>query len=160
MIVTVLRRARHPLPAIVVAAAVIGTIALHGLRFSAAFTLEKDDRRYTRVAEYVKELPPRSVFISLTHSGSIRYYTGRDVLRWEIIDPTSLDTAVAYLRARGHDVYLVADGSEVVDFKLRFANTRAARELEGALSVDLDGPVIYALSGSAPLSRNRLTSMR
>ena len=129
VVVTGIERVRWPMPAIAATSLVVVAVALHGLRYSDAFTLQRDEQRYIRVADYVKHLPKRAVFVSLLHSGSIRYYTGRDVLRWELVDPASLDTAIAYLRARGHDVYLVADNGDVAGFKERFANTRAVRDL-------------------------------
>jgi hypothetical protein len=131
---------------------VIG-LALYGMRYSNAFTLEIGERRFTRVAEYVKQLPPDAVYVSLLHSGSIRYYTGRDVLRWELVDPASFDTAVEYLRARGHDVYLVADDGDFVEFKTRMANTRAVRDLDREVPVDLGGTRIFAMAGSRQLPR-------
>ena len=89
VIVTGLRRATRPVPASAVAALVVAAVALHGLDYSGAFTLEVDEQRYTRVADYVNQLPTDAVFVTLLHSGSIRYYTGRDILRWEMVDPLS-----------------------------------------------------------------------
>jgi hypothetical protein len=150
VVVTLLRRMQRPVPAIAAAVVVVAAVALHGLRYSDAFILENDERRFTRVAEYVTELPPRAVFVSLVHSGSIRYYTGRDVLRWELLDPVSLDTAIAYIRSRGHDVYFVGDPQEVSDFKKRFVNTQAVREIDRGVPVVVRGTRVFALSGSSP----------
>ena len=155
VVVTMLRRMQRPVPAIAAAVVVVAAVALHGLRYSDAFILENDERRFTRVAEYVTELPPRAVFLSLVHSGSIRYYTGRDVLRWELLDPVSLDTAIAYIRSRGHDVYFVGDPQEVSDFKKRFVNTQAVRELDHGVPVVLRGTRVFAIGGSLPLPSPR-----
>ena len=144
-----LRRSRTRGPAIAVTALVVMGLALYGIRYSAAFTL--DERRYTRVAEYVMQLPPRAVFVTLLHSGSIRYYTGRDILRWDLVDPASFDTAVDYLKDRGHDVYVIADDGDVAEFKRRVANTRTVRELDHEVPVDLGGVRIFAIAGSQQL---------
>jgi hypothetical protein len=145
--VTLLRSARHRVPAIVAVVLVVAALAVHGLRHSAAFALQEDERRFRLVAEYVGELPPGAVFVSLLHSGSIRYYTGRDVLRWELVDPASLDTAIAHIRTRGHDVYFVGDPKEEIDFKKRFANSETARELDRAKPTVIAGTKVFALGG-------------
>ncbi len=145
---TSLRRVPHPVVAIAAAALVVTAVALRGLHDSPAFALEDDERRYTQVAEYVRELPARAVFVSLLHSGSIRHYTGRDVLRWELVEPLSLDTAIAHIRSRGHHVYLVVDRQDVADFKARFANSQVVRELDRAVPVVLNGTRIFAVGGT------------
>jgi hypothetical protein len=151
VVVTALRRTRQQGVAIALTALAIAGLALYGMRYSDAFTLEIGERRFTRVVEYVKQLPPNAVFVTLLHSGSIRYYTGRDILRWELVDAASFDTAVDYLRARGHEVYLVADDGDVVEFRSRLGNTRAARALDHEKPVDLGGVRIFAVAGSRAL---------
>jgi hypothetical protein len=146
VVVTLLVRARHPAPAVATAVVVVAAVAVHGLRHSNAFALRNDERRFTQVAEYVGELPPGSVFVSLLHSGSIRYYAGRDVLRWELVDAASMDAAVAHIRKRGHDVYFVGDRQEEFDFKKRFATSETARELERAALVVIGGTRVYTLA--------------
>ena len=155
VVVTLLRSVRRRVPAVAAAVLVVAAVAVHGLHYSNAFTLENDERRFARVAEYVSTLPAGAVFVSLLHSGSIHYYTGRDVLRWELVDPASLDTAIAHIRKRGHDVYFVGDPHEVSDFKERFANSTAVRELDRGKPVILGGTQVFALSGSQspPLRR-------
>jgi hypothetical protein len=148
VIVTLLRRTRHQPPAIAMTALVVTGLAIHGIHYSGAFMLETSERRYTRVAEYVMQLPSRAVFVTLLHSGSIRYYTGRDILRWDLIDPASFDTAVDYIRARGHDVYAVVDDVEESDFARRLSSTRAVRELDREPPVDLGGVRVFAIGGS------------
>ena len=151
VIVTVLQRMSRPVLPIAVTALIVCGVALHGVKYSDAFILERQERRYMRVADYVAQLPDRSVFVTLVHSGSIRYYTGRDVLRWEWVEPWSLDPAIAYLRARGHDVYVIADDADAEGFRTRFANTRTLRDVEQALAADLGNVRVYAVAGSSPI---------
>jgi hypothetical protein len=130
----------------------VGAVALHGLAYSNVFAMHDSDARYRRLSAYLTDLQPRSVFVSLYYSGAIRYYTGRDVLRWELLAPESLDTAIAYLRQRGHDVYLVGERGELNDFRRRFATSRAVHGLdEGAGGVDVDNVLVLPLGGSFPL---------
>jgi hypothetical protein len=149
VVVMLLRRSSRRGLAMSVTALAVASVSLYGISYSHAFNF--DESRYTRVAQYVMQLPPRAVFVTLLHSGSIRYYSGRDILRWELVPPESLDTAVDYLRARGHDVYVIADDGDVEDFKRRFGNTRTVRALDDKLSVDLGGVRVIALAGSAAL---------
>ena len=56
----------------------------------------------------------------MQHSGSVRHYASRPILRWDMLDPGALDQAVEALRARGYTPVLVADDWEEVDFRKRF----------------------------------------
>ena len=126
---TWVRRVHSPIAAIA-AAVVVAAVAVNGIRYSDAFTLEQREHRYRGVAEYVAQLPSRAVFVSLLRSGSLRDYAARDVLRWELVEPSSLDIAVAHIRKRGYDVYLVGDTGELDAFRTQFAKTRVVRELD------------------------------
>jgi hypothetical protein len=130
---------------------VVSGLAIHGIRYSGAFTVEASERRYTRAADYVLQLPSRAVLVTMLHSGSIRYYTGRDILRWDLLDPASFDAAVDHVRARGHDVYAVVDVAEESDFTRRLSSTRTVRAVDRQQSVDLGGVRIFAISGSQQL---------
>lgn len=144
VIMRLLDRAKSKVVPIAVTTLLIVAVALHGMDHADAFVLETDHRRFMRVAAYVAELPKDAVFVSLVHSGSIRYYTGRDVLRWEIVDPASLDTAIAHIRKLGHDVYFVGEPQEEIEFKKRFANSQAARELDRGERLVIAGTRIHA----------------
>ncbi len=59
--------------------------------------------------------------------------------------------AVEYLRARGHDVYVVEDDGDVEGFTRRFANTNTVRDLARTLPATLGGVRVYAVGGSSPV---------
>jgi hypothetical protein len=143
--VAIVRRAPRPLPARAAAMLLVCAVAAYGIRYSDPFGVQRQDRRYLRMASFAAQLPARSVFISLAHSGSIHYYTGRDILRWELLEPEALDTAVAYLRSQGHDVYLAADVPEVTDFKRRFAPSATVDALDRAESINVGDAVLIKL---------------
>jgi hypothetical protein len=80
------------------------------------------EQRYPLVGEYVRDHLPASAFVvAMQHSGSIRHYAGRGTLRWDLLDPASLDRAVRELRDAGHDPFLIVDAGEEADFRNRFA---------------------------------------
>ena len=70
------------------------------------------ERRYEQIAQVASELPEKSVFVSLQHSGSLRYYTGRPILRYNSIPVDELKQLLGSLRTRGYGTYLVLDESE------------------------------------------------
>jgi hypothetical protein len=141
------RRFRHPAAGVALATGLICLLVTHGFSFSqAAFGIRDGDQRYLRAAQYVNTLPPASVVVTLIHSGSLRYYTGRDILRWDLMGEPHLDDAVAYLSARGHGVYLVVDPDEIETIKRRFARSEVVRRLESAQPADLNGTLIYRLA--------------
>ena len=128
-------------------------VASYGLQYSdwAFASVQRNNGASIRVIDYVSKLPVKSVFVSLTYSGTIHYYTGRDVVRWEgFVDPAYLDTAVDYMRMLGYSVYLVNDYGEMKVFRERFAGTRTARELPAVASIDLGDALIYPLRGTEP----------
>lgn len=92
-----------------------------------AFDVYSGEQKYPRVGAYVRErLPPSAFILSMQHSGSIRYYSGRPILRWDVLDRAWLDRAVSSLRSAGHEPFVVVDVDEDVAFRERFASTAQA----------------------------------
>jgi hypothetical protein len=133
-----------------VGAAVLASIlVLHGWVYAYSnglFNLRFAEARYARAVDYVRSLPASTVAISNLHSGTLRHYTGRDVIRWEVLDPKALDAAIAYLRSRNLPVYAVLDKGEVEPFKRYFDGQHAAAALDRALWADLDGVLVFRFS--------------
>jgi hypothetical protein len=80
----------------------------------------------------------------MQHSGSIRYYTGRVIVRWDTLNPEWLDRAVAFLRDRGVATYAVLEYWEEVEFRQRFRGQQLIAELDR-------GPVATARAGETRL---------
>jgi hypothetical protein len=80
----------------------------------------------------------------MQHSGSVRYYTGRLILRWDSLDPAWLDRAVEFLRSRGIAPYLLVEQWEEERLRSRFAGQRTLSELDR-------GPIATARSGDIRL---------
>lgn len=66
-------------------------------------------------------LPRNAVVITFFHSGSVRYYTGRAILRPDLVDPDTVDATLARLEQGGYRPYLLLDeGLERPAFLARF----------------------------------------
>jgi hypothetical protein len=80
-----------------------------------------NDRRFAVVGEFVRdELPANAIVLSMQHSGSIRYYSGRSTLRWDLLHPEWLERSIAFLRTNGYHPLLVLEEWEQPLFRERF----------------------------------------
>ena len=113
---------------------VLGAMA-HGLfvaRSRDTFKLADQLRRVEQVADYLKlNTPDYAVIISGEQSGAMRYYTGRNILRWEAAVPDVLSAAVESLEASSRPVHIVLDAWENEPFMNKF---------KGVPAVSLDWP--------------------
>jgi hypothetical protein len=79
------------------------------------------EHRYVVVAQYARNaLPSGAMFISMQHSGSIRYYADRKTLRYDWLPSRSLDEAVAQLNGLGYKPYFLLEDWEEPAFQARF----------------------------------------
>jgi hypothetical protein len=113
------------------------------------------ERRYLEPALHIATAtPPDAAILAVQHSGSLRYYTGRLIVRWDGLDPAWLDRAVAFLRERGIATYLLVESWEETRFLERFAGQRTLGELDrGPIATARSGDIrLYPLQGvqSAP----------
>lgn len=141
----VARRAT-PRAASALVCAIVGLLAWRGVRVAAdrsAFDLARGDRKYVNVARFVAEhTDPSAVIFSMQHSGSLRLYAGRLTLRWDVLDASWLDGAVAHLQSVGRRPYFVLDGDEVEEFKARFAGSSALGALDWRPMAQLSTPSV------------------
>ena len=104
------------------------------------------ERRYFVVAQYARgSLPGNAVFITLQHSGSIRYYADRKTLRYDWIPERSLDEAVAQLTQLGLKPYILLEDWEEPRFRSRFGDFSRVGKLDWPATVVLrrEGIRIY-----------------
>jgi len=94
-----------------------------------AFGLWESERRFVEVAEYAGTQPASAVFLSMQHAGSVAYYTGRTVLRWDWIEPNELDRALDLLAASGRSVYAALEDWEITELRTRLAGSAAIAAL-------------------------------
>jgi len=114
----VFRRAR-----VVSSAIVVAVLACHGLNYSLerSWPVSAGEQRYAGIGEYIAtHLPERAALLSMQHSGSVRYYSGRLTVRYDVIGPEHLDFVIEELRRLGYRPYLVLDDWEEPRFRTRF----------------------------------------
>lgn len=85
------------------------------------FKLADQLQRVATVADYInRNLPPSAVLLSGEQSGSMRYYTGRSILRWEAATPEALASVFPALEKTDRPVFIVLDTWEEPLFRARF----------------------------------------
>jgi len=131
VVAAIARRWGASLPIRIGLAAGVAVLALRGLDYSNAPTdLAATEPRFRHVAMTARDAPANAIFISFQHSGSLRYYTGRDVLRWDWMDRDGVDAALDYLRDRGYHLYWVGDSIEREAVRARFGRSRLLTRIE------------------------------
>jgi dolichyl-phosphate-mannose-protein mannosyltransferase len=136
------------------AAAVIVMLSMlvHEWRFASnagTFRIAEGETRFAHAVGFAKALPPTSILISDAYSGTLHFYTGRDVLRWRFLDRHQIDDALADLKERGHRLYFIGDPFEVREFKEYFSGSTAATRFE-TQTLQLWGEVFVASDLTPP----------
>jgi hypothetical protein len=112
---------RAPVATAAVVCAIVAALSLQSAISLAVFSMREGEQKYPRVGGFVSEHLPATAFVmAAQHSGSITYYSGRPTLRWDLLDPGSLDHAIASLRRAGYEPYVVLDGEENEQFRAQF----------------------------------------
>jgi hypothetical protein len=100
----------------------ITAYSLFTARILDTFKLADQLARVETVASYINASVPReAVILSGEQSGSMRYYTSRSILRWEVATPDMLAKAVAELEQAGRPVFVVLDAWEDEPFRKRLS---------------------------------------
>jgi len=115
----------------------LGVVA-HGVseaRSRDAFRLADQQRRVSQVGDHLAStLPADAVIVAGEQSGSLRYYTGRSILRWDLATAGDLAVALEKVAADGRVVVIALDAWEQGPFRAKF----------GALpSVSLEWPPAF-----------------
>ena len=88
------------------------------------FKLADQVERVATVADYLNaNVEPSAVLLSGEQSGSMRYYTGRSILRWEAATPESLNAVFPVLAQTSHPVFIVLDAWEEAPFRAKLSST-------------------------------------
>ncbi len=97
-------------------------------RDHAVNNLRYNEHRYVAVGRYIADAPPpRSVFLAMQESGSVRYYAGRETIRWDFVPAADLDGVLDQLRRLGYHPYLLLETWEEAQFKSQFHSAHRAR---------------------------------
>ncbi len=117
----------------------------------------KADQRYVATGEYISDhLPERAVLISMQHSGTARYYSGRTTVRYDVMPPTRLEWVVEELRRLGYYPYFLLDDWEEPRFRERFQRRTALGRLDWPPVAIISGRVkIYDPADRDAASPNR-----
>lgn len=110
-------------------ALLLGIVAhgLYGARSLDTFKLRDQSRRVEQVAEFVnRTAPPTAVLVAGEQSGSMRYYTGLSILRWDAATPETFPKAVDILVKAERPIYIVLDAWELEPFRAKFRDAGPA----------------------------------
>jgi len=115
----------------VVAAMLIATGAWIGIRGvrravdAGALNARDNESLYVIAGKWVKlSTPENSVVMAMQHSGSVRYYAGRVTMRYDEIDPATLDERIQWLGDHGVRTFALLENWEIGVFRRRFAGQR------------------------------------
>ncbi len=133
------------------ASAVLVTVGvlLFALGYRAAeaygvFEIRTHEARYEQAAAYVNaHTPPDAAILSMQHSGSVRYYTGRVSIRYDLLDPSWLDRGVDALSRLGHDTFILLDDWEEPLFRQRFQSRNELGRLDWKPVAVISGVRLY-----------------
>jgi hypothetical protein len=119
----------------------------HGVTLSREFGItfiREGEQKYADAARYVaRDVPPNAVVLSMQHSGSVRLYSGRPILRYDLLPPHWLDEALDHLRREGYAPYLLMEDWEVTIFRERFASQTSVALVDASpIAARPDGHVL------------------
>ena len=120
--------------------------------------MKQGERRYIDIGEYVAgHLPANAALLSMQHSGSLRFYSGRLTLRYDWVKPPWARDIAPGLERAGYHPYLVIDDWEAPYVRAQFGLDDGAlpwpvhtrmRELGGLTVYDM----ATTPSGASPIA--------
>jgi len=128
----------------ILAFAILAAVGVHNVYYASthgAFPSGEGDHRYVSVAKMVEQATDSSaVIFTGQHSGPIRYYAGRTIIRFDLLDPAWLDRAVQWLTAQGRRPYFLLEEWEMTKFQERFSTSNVLGTIALAPVVDYRAP--------------------
>jgi 4-amino-4-deoxy-L-arabinose transferase-like glycosyltransferase len=128
-------------PRIVVPVALLAMVTWYELAYASSHNAldARGERKYAIAGAYVAQrLPSNAILLSMIHSGSIRYYSGRPTVRFDVIPPEQLDSTLEVLAGSGYRPYFVLEPFEVAMFQQQYAGHSTLAALDW-LPVDIVG---------------------
>ncbi len=105
----------------------IAALQVRSARSHDAFRTADRHARASLAGRYLAAaMPARSVIIAGEQSGALRYYTGRSILRWEVMTPDGLTAATTSLADAGYEVWIALDEWEEDLVRQRFKGSDVA----------------------------------
>jgi hypothetical protein len=150
----------------IMASAMLAAVGVHNLYYASthgAFPSGEGDHRYVSIAKIVERATdPSAVILTGQNSGSIRYYAGRTVVRFDLLERAWLDRAVSWLTSQGRRPYFLLEEWEVTAFQERFAASNALGAISLAPIVDYRAPgvpgPVYLFDPAQPQSDSLITT--
>jgi hypothetical protein len=144
-----------PVPsATLVLIVILGLISAHRLAFVAARDVLKlgyGEQRYVAVGQYIdRALPANAVVLSMQHSGSIRYYSGRLTIRYDAFAPARFPSVIDWLEAHGYRPYILLEDWEEKQYRDRFGDDSALGRLDIRVLAEMTQPVKIRLYDPVP----------
>jgi hypothetical protein len=138
-------RAPYRVMLCLVLSGVLAFVALYRVNTASerhVFDLQRLERRFRTAGDVVRDrLPRNAAFITVWHSGTVRFHADRAAILWDSLDPASLDKAVSWLAERGRDPYILVERWEEPLFRERFANHSSLADLDWPPRFDIERQV-------------------
>ena len=149
--------------AAILIAVATGTYTIQYAVRNGAFPSGEGGHRYVSIAKMVEEATDTAaVVITSQHSGPTRYYAGRTIIRYELLDAAWLDRAVEWLKTQGRRPSFLLEEYEVLEFEKRFSATNSHGRLTLAPVVEYRAPgvagAIYLFDPARPNGEARITT--
>lgn len=120
---------------------VVVAVMVRTAKDRSVFSLAFLESRFARAGNFVaRRLPENAVVITSWESGSVTYYSGRQTVVWDALDPGWLDRTLDFLRRRGLQPYVLVERWEEAIFRARFAGSKVAA-LDWPPSAEIGGQV-------------------
>ena len=127
---SVRKRGRFASAAVALVAIASGLFGIRSAHARGVFEIGAEERRYVSVARLIETITePDAVILTGLHAGTLRYYAGRDTIRFDVLDPAWLDRAVAWLDSRGRHPYILVEDWEHPLFNARYGRANALGHL-------------------------------
>jgi hypothetical protein len=124
--------------------AILAFVGAHNLYYASthgAFPSGEGEHRYVSIAKMVEQATdPSGVIFTGQHSGPIRYYAGRTIIRFDLLDRAWLDRAVQWLNTQGRPPYFLLEEWEMTEFQERFSASNTLGTVALAPVVDYRAP--------------------
>lgn len=151
-------RLRDTRVALALVATVLAVLFVREAANRQAFQLQRLEARFERAGLFVRDrLPPNALVLSAWQSGSVRFYGERLSLMWSELHPAWLDPALAFVRQRGYEPYLLLERWEEPLFRERFGASTVgaldwppAAEIGGQVRIYRPGDRQRYLEGRMP----------
>jgi hypothetical protein len=121
-----LQNSRHARWTFVVTAALTLGIALPGLRLArdlTVFSVRAREYRYQAAGTFVRDqVPADAVIVAVQHSASAPYYSGRPVVRPDLLSPAGLNALVEWADRERRPLAFVLDEAEPATLRRRFGD--------------------------------------